>query len=70
MLTYVDVSVRVLVQHDNDQDPEDVIAECDYDFTIEPDDGKATPKIVETEITEADTVGEADPETHALLPAE
>ena len=48
------VTTKVVVQHEDDVDPEDVIAECDYNFTIEPDTGKETPKILDTEITEAE----------------
>ena len=62
------VTTKVVVQHEDDVDPEDVIAECDYNFTIEPDTGKETPKILDTEITEAENKGECHLTEHFLLP--
>ena len=62
------VTTKVVVQYEDGVDPEDVIAECDYNFTIEPDTGKETPKILSTEITEAENKGECHLTKHFLLP--
>lgn len=48
----IKVIVNVTVQHEDGQDPVDVINECNYDFAIEPDKGKQTPLIVNTELVE------------------
>ena len=50
METTVYVVVKVCVRHEAKQTPEEIIGECNYEFAIEPDNGKQTPKIVNTEI--------------------
>ena len=61
------VTTKVIVRHEDGVDPQDVIAQCNYDFCIEQDTGKETPKILDTEITDADTKGECHPTEHYLL---
>ena len=50
--TVVYVKVRVVVHHECDQCPSDVISNCNYEFAIEPDDGKKTPLIANTELVD------------------
>ncbi len=54
----IKVTVNVTVQHEEGQDPFDVISECNYEFAIEPDEGKQTPLIVNTELVEYHTIQE------------
>ena len=54
-------TVKCVVVHEDDQDPEDVLCEADYGIVIEPDEGKQTPKIVSTEMTETENKGECHP---------
>lgn len=60
-------TVKCVVSHEDDQDPEDVLCEANYSIAIEPDEGKQTPKIVSTEMTETENKGECHPTEHYLL---
>ncbi len=56
----VKVIVNVTVRHEEGQDPFDIIDGCNYEFAIEPDEGKQTPLIVNTEIVEYHTIQEGN----------
>lgn len=60
-------TIKCIVHHEDDQDPEDVLCEANYEIVVEPDDGKQTPMIVETEMVEAESHGECHPTEHYLL---
>lgn len=60
-------TVKLVVQHKDDECPEEVVSCCNYDFAIEPDEGQSTPKIVSTEIMESEDRGECHPTEHYLL---
>jgi len=60
-------TVKCVVQHADDQDPEDVLAEANYEIAIEPDEGMQTPKILSTEMMETENRGECHPTEHYLL---
>lgn len=61
----VNVTVKLVVFHDEDQDPCDVVNECDYNFEVIPNSDNS--KIVSQEITDCDDLGECDPDSHVLL---
>lgn len=65
-------TIRCVVQHKPEQDPEDILAEANYEIAIEPDEthpqsGRETPKILATEMTETENRGECHPTEHYLL---
>ncbi len=60
-------TIKCVVQHEDDQDPEDVLAEANYEVAIELDEGQETPKIISTEMTETENRGECHPTEHYLL---
>ena len=60
-------TIKCVVQHEDAQDPEDVLNEANYEVAIEPDEGQETPKIIATEMTDTDNLGECHPTQHYLL---
>lgn len=60
-------TIKCIVRHEDDQDPEDVLCEANYEVVVEPDEGKQTPMIVETEMVETENRGECHPIEHYLL---
>jgi hypothetical protein len=67
MTSIVYVAVKVVIEHDKDDDAADLIGDCDYSFSIDPAFGQSLPKIVNTEIMEIDDRGECHPTEHYLL---
>lgn len=63
--SYVDLLVRVMVEHPDEGDPQDVIQESEMYFhgPLDPADGR----IVSEDIKESVTVGTVDPDSEALV---
>lgn len=62
------VTVRTVIRHPDDVDPEDVLNNCDYEFTASETDKDC--KVLGTELTEYDTRGECDEQGTLLADAE
>lgn len=60
-------TIKCVVQHTDDQDPEDVLCEANYEIVIEPDEDSQCPRIIDTEMMETDNRGECHPTEHYLL---
>lgn len=60
-------TIKCVVKHEDNVDPETVLSEANYEVSIEPNEGSETPNIVSTEMTEVENHGECHPEFHYLL---
>ncbi len=57
------VTIKAVVQHEDDTDPAELVGEADYNLSLSPEDGK----IIDTEMVDAEDKGECHPTEHYLL---
>lgn len=59
------LTIKCIVRHDEDDDPEELMCEADYRVDLEPEG--QLPHIIATEMMEAENRGECDPDEYFLL---
>lgn len=58
------VTVKCVVEHDDDQDPAYAMCDADYNVSFQQ---RHSAKVIDTEMTETNNMGECHPTEHFLL---
>lgn len=63
----VNVVIKCIVQHEDVDDPADILSYANYEIAVEPNPSQEMPKIIWTEMLSAKNLGECHPTEFFLL---